>query len=210
MRRTVSGSLVAFFVAPLLVAAAPAGASALAVTHDDFKTFLETRDALQDERVQKMPEKQRIPAIAARNFKMKATDLQAIVDKVEAEGGEKGVAAKAKEAILAALAGTSFASRIQEVKLDTTQPHVVTYITWKVENPATRDAEAALIALKSGEAAPITSTFRLIGKGPDGADVFRAKIGQERTSRIKEDRIADWASTRYLKLFEVEEIPAAK
>lgn len=209
-RRTVSGSLLAVFLAPLLAAASPAGATATAVTHDEFKTYLETRDALQDERVQKMPEKQRIPAIAARNFKMKADDLQAIVDKVEGEGGEKGVADRAKQAVEAALAGTALAARIQEVKVDTSLPHVVTYITWKLEDPAVRDGEAALIALKAGEAAPITSTFRLIGKGPDGADVFRAKIGQERTSRIKEDRIADWASTRYLKLFEVEEIPAAK
>lgn len=204
-RRTVSGPLLAVLIAPLLAVAASADA-APSVTHDEFKTYLETRDALEDERVRKMPEKQRIPAIAARNFKMKPADLQAILDKVEAAGGEKGVAAEAKKAVEAALAGSVLASRVKEVKLDTSVPHVVTYVVWTVEDPSRLDIEAAIIALKAGSEAPITSTFRLIGKNAAGADIYRANISPDRTKRIKEDRIDDWASTRYRNLFEVETI----
>ena len=205
-RRSVSGPLLAVLIAPLLAAFAPASAAASSVTHDEFKTYLATRDALEDERVQKMPEKQRIPAIASRNFKMKPADLQAILDKVEAAGGEKGIADEARKSVEAALAGTPVASRVKEIKVDTSAPHVVTYVVWTIDDPTRTDVDAATIAVKAGSAAPITSTFRLIGRDPAGADIYRANISPDRTKRIKEDRIDDWASTRYRNLFEVETI----
>jgi hypothetical protein len=208
-RRIVFGPLLAVLLAPFFVAAAPGSAAASAVTHDEFKKFLETRDALEDERVQKMPEKNRIPAIASRNFKMKASELQEILDKVEAAGGEKGVADENKKAVEAALAGTPVASRMIEVKLDTSAPHVVTYIVWTIADPERTDVEAALIAVKAGPAAPVTSTFRLIGRNAAGKDVYRANITADRTKRIREDRIEDWATTRYRNLFEVEAITDA-
>ena len=206
-RRIVSGSLLAVLLAPLLVAASTA-AAATSVTHDEFKTYLETRDALEDERVKKMPEKQRIPAIASRNFKMKASALQEILDKVEAAGGEQAIADEAKKAVAEALAATPLASRVTEVKVDTSAPHVVTYIYWTVADETRTDADAALIALKAGGVAPITSTFRLIGRNAAGADIYRANIAADRTKRIREERIDDWASTRYRGLFEVEAITA--
>lgn len=196
-----------FRMTRLVVAAAAilvAGpAWALNIDRDDFKTYLETRDALKDERVLKMPEAQRIPKIAAVNFKMKGAQLQAILDKVEAEGGEQGVAEKSKSALQAALAATDLKARIKEVTVDTSSPHVVTYIKW-VADPANVETEAALLALKAGAADKITSTFFLWAVDEKGQDVWRAKIGADRTVRIKEDRIADWAKTRYVRLFEID------
>lgn len=191
--------------AALFVASIPSGAFA-AVTRDDFKTFLETRDALQDSRVQSMPEAKRLPEIARRNFKLKADALQAILDKVEAEGGEKGVADETRKAIEAALAGTDLKERIKEVRVDTSSPHVVTYIKWAAI-PDKLDQEAALVALKAGTASDVPSTFYLWAIDEKGADLFRAKIGADRTRNIKEDRIADWAATRYVRLFEIDRLP---
>ncbi|HWV37055.1 MAG TPA: hypothetical protein VN033_01100 [Vulgatibacter sp.] len=191
--------------AALFVASIPSGAFA-AVTRDDFKTYLETRDALEDGRVQAMPEARRLPEIARRNFKLKAEALQAILDKVEAEGGEKGVADQAKKAIEAALAATGLQERIQEVRVDTSSPHVVTYIKWE-GTPDKLDQEAALLALKAGEASAVSSTFYLWAVDAKGADLFRAKIGADRTRNIREDRIEDWATTRYVRLFEIERLP---
>ncbi len=182
-----------------LLAALPAWA----VSREDFKTYLETRDALQDERVLKMPEEQRIPKIASVNFKMKGTQLQAILDKVEAEGGEKAIADKSQSAVSTALDATPVKGRVKEVKVDTGSPHVVTYIKW-VADESNLEAEAALLALKAGAADKVTSTFFLWAVDASGKDLWRAKIGADRTDRIKEDRIADWAKTRYIRLFEID------
>lgn len=191
--------------AALFMASIP-GVALAEVSRDDFKTFLETRDALQDSRVKGMPEAKRIPEIAKRNFKLKGEALQAILDKVEAEGGEKGVSDRAKQAIEAALAGTDLKARIQEVRVDTSSPHVVSYIKWAA-TPDKLDQEAALIALKAGTATDVPSTFYLWAVDEKGGDLFRAKIGAERTHNIKEDRIADWAATRYVRLFEIDRLP---
>lgn len=188
--------------AAALLVGAPMAAGA-DVSREDFKTFLETRDALQDERVQKMPDGQRLNAIAQKNFKMKPGVLQAILDRVEAEGGEKGVASKSKAAVDQALAGTPVKERVKEVRIDTGSPHVVTYITW-VPEEGKLEQEAALIALKAGAADKVTSTFVLWATDANGKSVWQAKIGADRTDRIREDRIPDWAATRYLRLFEVE------
>lgn len=191
----------------LVVAAAAiligAPAWAAGIDRDEFKTYLETRDALQDERVLAMPEAQRIPRIASVNFKMKGPQLQAILDKVEAAGGEKGVAENTRSALEKALAGAGLEGRIEEVRIDTSAPHVVTYIKWK-GNAAKIEAEASLIALKAGEADPIASTFFLWAVDEAGQDVWRAKIGADRTKNIREERIEDWAKTRYVRLFEVD------
>ncbi len=191
--------------AALFVAALPGIASA-AVSRSDFKTFLETRDAMQDERVQKMPEAKRLPEIARRNFKMKADALQSILDRVEADGGETGVAKEVKVAIEAALAGTDLKAKIQEVRVDTSSPHVVTYIKW-AGTPGKVDQEASLVALKAGAASEVPSTFYLWAVDKKGGDLWRAKIGADRTHNIREDRIEDWAATRYVRLFEVERLP---
>jgi hypothetical protein len=185
--------------AAALLAAIPAGA----VSREDFKTYLETRDALQDERVLKMPEEQRIPKIASVNFKMKGDQLQAILDKVEAEGGEKVIAQKSQAAVTGALETTPVKERVKEVKVDTASPHVVTYIKW-VADETNLEAEAALLAHKAGSADKVTSTFFLWAVDASGKDLWRAKIGADRTERIKEDRIGDWAKTRYIRLFEVD------
>ena len=80
---------------------------------------------------------------------------------------------------------------------------MVTYTKW-VGKPAEIEAEAALIALKAGNADKVASTFFLWAVDDAGKDLWRAKIGADRTMRIKEDRIDDWAKTRYVRLFEVD------
>lgn len=192
----------ALLALPLAAVAAPP-----AVTHDEFKTFLETRDALLDERVQKLPEGKRVAAIATKNFKMKPAALEAIVAKVEAEGGEKGVGEKTKAAIEESVAGSALKGRLLEVRVDSEAPHVVTYVVWKNEDPKKLDEEVALLAARVGAGGPITSTFHLTAKNAAGQAIFLAKIGGDRTANIKEDRIAEWATTRYARLFEVEKRP---
>lgn len=188
--------------AAAILGAAPAWAAG--VDREEFKIYLETRDALKDERVLAMPEAQRIPKIATVNFKMKGPQLQAILDKVEAAGGEQGIAEATRAALEKAFVGTALEGRVKEIRVDTSAPHVVTYLKW-VGTPASIESEAALIAVKAGQADKVASTFFLWAVDEKGKDLWRAKIGADRTSRIREDRIDDWAKTRYVRLFEVDQ-----
>jgi len=187
----------------IFVSVSPSYAAASSISRDDFKIYLETRDALQDERVQAMPEARRLREIARRNFKLSEPALQAILDKVEAEGGEQGVAAEAKKAIEDALAGTALKDRILEVRVDTGSPHVVAYIKW-TGAPDRVLEEAVLVALKAGSATAVPSTLQVWSVDPNGEDLWLARIGADRTRNIREDRIEDWAETRYVRLFEVD------
>jgi hypothetical protein len=174
------------------------------VTKDDYKTYMEYRAVLTDERVQALPADKRVGAIAQRNFKMKGPDLQAIIDRVEAAGGSQGIEAAGEKAVKEALAGTELKDAITEVRLDVAAGHIVTYVTWTSEGPKKVVQEGVLLALKAGQAAPLASTLFLWAKDSSGATLWRAKVGQDRVQNIRESRIGDWAITRYLKLFEVE------
>jgi len=179
-----------------------AGAAEPTVSRDDFKKYMETQLALKDPRVLKMPENIRIQRIAEVNFKMKGAQLREVLDRVEAAGGPEGLAKKEEAAVRAALEGLPFADRVREVRVDTTSGHVVTYLKWEL--PADFHHEAVWLALKTAGASELTSTIHLTGLREDGETLWIAKIASDRTRHIREDRIGDWAKTRYLRLFEVD------
>ena len=183
--------------------AVPAFAHGAEISREDFMKYLETQDALQDERVLKMPEAQRIPKIAAMNFKMKGPELQAILDRVEAAGGKEKLAAETKASVESALKGTEIGARLKEVRIDTSSPHVVTYVKWQVDTNRLEE-EAALIAAKLGQSDKYASTFYFQAVDGSGADVWRAKLGADRTNNIKEERIKMFAKRNYYRFFEVE------
>jgi len=171
------------------------------VSRDDFKKYMETQLALQDPRVLKMPENIRIDRIAAVNFKMKGSQLQAILDRVEAAGGPAGLARSNEKAVREALQTLPFGKEVREVRVDTSSGHVVTYIKWEVGEDL--PVEAVWLATKAASASPITSTIHLTAF-KDGEELWIAKLSADRTKHVREDRIGDWARTRYLRLFEVD------
>lgn len=171
------------------------------VSRDDFKKYMETQLALQDPRVLKMPENIRIKRIAEVNFKMKGPQLQAILDRVEAAGGPAALAKKNEEAIRKAIGSLPFGEGVKEVRVDTGSGHVVTYVKW--ETAEDLHAEAVWLALKVAGASPLTSTVHLTALS-DGEELWIAKLASDRTKHVREDRIGDWAKTRYLRLFEVD------
>lgn len=185
-----------------LALALPAlGAAEPTVSRDDFKKYMETQLALQDPRVLKMPEGIRLQRIAAVNFSMKGPQLQAVLDRVEAAGGPEGLAKRDTEAVRAALEKLPFGDRVKEVRVDTGSGHVVTYVQW--ESTPEFHEEAVWLALKAATASPITSTIHLTALS-EGEAIWRAKLASDRTKHVREDRIGDWAKTRYLRLFEVD------
>lgn len=189
-------------LAALLVPVLAAAESS--ISRDDFKKYMDTQSALEDPRVQAMPAARRIPEIARVNFKMRAPALQAILEKVDAAGGPSALSKEGEEAVQKAFEGLDFKARLKEVRVDTGSAHVVTYVRWEAENRDEIPAEAVWLALRASSAAPITSTVHLTAMDADGEDVWIAKIGADRTRHVREDRIGDWAKTRYLRLFEID------
>jgi len=171
------------------------------VSRDDFKKYMETQLALQDPRVLKMPEHIRIDRIAAVNFKMKGAQLQAVLDRVEAAGGPEGLARSNEKAIREALETLPFGKAVRELRVDTSSGHVVTYVKWELGDDL--PVEAVWLATKVAGASPITSTIHLTAL-KDGEELWIAKLAADRTKHVREDRIGDWAKTRYIRLFEVD------
>lgn len=195
---------------PLLAAAAlalplalptPSRAADLPMSADEFALWRDYQGALTDARVQKMPEKQRLPAIA-KNFKTTEAKLRAAVEKGDKVGAD--TVKQAEELTKGALAGTEVATRVKEIKLDASASHGVAYVTWTAASPETIDKEACLVAAKIVAANPLASTVKVdvVDPADDKKKLLDALISRANASRIQEDKIVDFASTRYLKLFE--------
>jgi len=192
----------ALIVAAALVLPALPGAARAAdfpMTPEEFGLWRDYQQALTDARVQKKAEKERLPAIA-KNFGVPEKKLKDAVEKGTEHGEKMGKIAE--EASRAALADTELAARIKEIRADTSAGHVVTYVTWTVANPEFIDREACLVATRVVKANALASTIKVDVLGAQGQKVFDALISKVNAGRIKEDSIVDFASTRYLKLFE--------
>ena len=187
----------------LSLASAPGYAGELPMTLEEFKLWRDYQAALDDPRVQKLPEARRLGAIA-KNFKVKEGELSAAVEKGAAHG--EAIAKLAEEAIRASLADTDLGPRLKSVRVDTSAAHVVTYLVWKAaktDNFST-DKEVCLAAARARGASPVTSTFKfeVLDSVAGTVKVFEGLISRSAAGRIREASIVDFASTRYLKLFE--------
>lgn len=183
----------------LLASALPARAEPVALTAEDFKLYKEYQAALTDERVLKMAEDKRLPAIA-RNFKVSEKALREAVEKFESVGAD--VATKFEAEIRTALDATALKGSLDHVKVDDSTSHAVTYISWRNADAQKLEEEAALVALSVAKAAPITSTVALWALDATGRKVFEAKISASAARNFKPERLQMFASTRYIRLFE--------
>lgn len=202
LRPTVLAALLLLPFAP-----APARAADLPMTAEEFGLWRDYQGALTDARVQKMPEKQRLPAIA-KNFQANEKKLRDAVEKGEKYG--EGIAQQVQESTKAALAASELAARIKEIKVDASAAHVVAYLTWTAATPEAVDKEACLAAVTAVKANPLVATLKLDVRDPsdDKKSLFEALISRANAQRIQEDKIVDFASTRYLRLFEkVKRVP---
>jgi hypothetical protein len=199
------------FVLALIVAGLWAGLSfsprALAIpvnlSEDEFKTYFEYLDALQDKRVDKLSSEQRVPAIA-RNFHMPPAKLKAIVAKGQQWPDLAAMGKACEENIRAAVQGTPLADRLDMVQVDVGDAHVVSYVSWQVGDPDKLEEEAVLLASKVKKAAPISADVRLWAEDPKDKThkIFDGLIVGEAAGRFQESRIADFAKTRYIKAFQ--------
>jgi hypothetical protein len=197
-------SIVTFFLAASLLWLAPtARADGADMTEAQFKTYHDYLDALKDPRVQKLKGAKRLPAIA-RNFGTTVPKLKAAIKRGEDLGGAEAIGKASVDAIQASVAGTPLEGRLGDVRVDTTDSHVVTYVSWKADKGDALEQEACLLAARVKKAAPISADLRLWATDPQNQDhkMFDGMITGEAAQNIREARIADFATTRYIKLFE--------
>jgi hypothetical protein len=183
----------------------PGVARALPVnlSEDEFKTYDDYLDALQDERVVKMRPNQRLAAIA-RNFKISTAKLKGIVDKGQQWPNIEAIGKACEDGIRAAFQGTSLADRLDMVEVDVGNAHVVSYVSWLEGEPERLQEEAVWIAAKVKKAAPISADIRIWAEDPKDKThkVFDGLILGEAAGRFQESRIPDFAKTRYIKAFQ--------
>lgn len=171
-----------------------------AVSAGEFKLYKDYLGALTDERVQKMAEAKRLPAIA-RNFKVAETALRTAVERAEKAGPDVG---RQCEAEVRSVADEGpLKGRLTSVQVDDSEAHVVTYVSWKNEDGDLLEEEASWAAIAVSKGAPITSTIALWAvDASTGQKVFEAKISAEAAARFSPARIPMFAQTRYIRIFE--------
>lgn len=175
-------------------------ADELPMTAEEFRLWRDYRAALDDPRVKKMPEKQRLPAIA-RNFRVSVKELAKAIEKGEQHG--ETVGKQSEELTRAALADAAL-GRLKEVRVDASASLVVVYVRWVAASPAAVDREASLVASRVHKANPLARILKVEIFDPDleTRPLFEGLINRERAGLIQEERIVDFASTRYARLFE--------
>lgn len=200
MRHVARSPLPLLALVAFLAATASARADVPALNAGEFKLYKEYQAALTDERVQKIPEKKRLSAIA-RNFGVKDKELLAAIEKGDKAGPD--LARRCETEVRALVEAGPLKGRLHDLKVDDTESHVVTYIAWKNKDGEKLEEEAATIALAASKGTPIASTIALWAvDAASGRKVFEAKIGNEAAGRFNAERIPMFASARYIKVFE--------
>jgi hypothetical protein len=185
----------------IAASAAPAlSAEPLPLTRDEFKMYRHYKVAMEDPRVQKMKPGARNAAIA-KDAKYKLKDMEAAVAKGDEAGDLKAICEKnLKEA----LDGTELKGRIGRLDADLTEEHGVAYVQWMNEKPEALPVEASVAAATAVAACPVVSSVQVwaMDKANPKARVFQGLIGATSASNIKVDKAKDFATTRYMRLFE--------
>jgi hypothetical protein len=201
MRRLLAAAFV-------LATALPAHA-ATDLTEEDFYLYCGYLDSLGQPEVAKLKGDARDKKVASL-AKVPLKTLKASVSKGTKAGATcdeigKKVQAEARAALDAALPG-----RVDFFDLDFSDAkHVVGTVRWVAGAQKDLTAEASLVAWVLSHEAPIVKTIALRAVEPsakdrtiDEARVFDAKISATAARRIERDHIADYAETRYVRLFD--------
>jgi hypothetical protein len=208
IRRAVVVGLVLLASSLSPIRAAHADGGSLTITRQQYQLYKDYQDALQDPRVEKMKEKDRLPAIA-HNFKVKEKELKAAVEKGDAEASQ--VEAIETAALKEAFKGTPLDGHLGEIRVDASKGHIVSYVQWYNSDTSKLDQEACYAATRAIKAATLTGTVYLYANDATAKDkkVYSSLISAENALRIKEDQIVDFALTRYKGLFEKRQVFAS-
>jgi hypothetical protein len=189
---------------------APAAHAAVDMNEEDYRLYCGYLDALGKPDIQKLKGDDAREKKIATMAKVKPAVLHGSVDKGTKAGATcdeigKQVASDAKRGLDSALP-----KRITFFDLDYSDPnHVVARVSWLGIDKKKLDQEASLVAFVLASEAPIVKTIAIRAVDPTAADKtaddaswFDAKISRDKAAHIQKDKIADYAETRYSKLFD--------
>lgn len=190
--------------------AGPPALAAQDLNEDEFRLFCGYLDTLEQPVIQKIRDpKARDKKIAAL-AKVKPTVLLAAVEKAQRIGATCAEVGKKIEVDAKAAADAALGKRVVVFNFDDTDPaHVVVQVTWLSIDKKKLPEEAAVLAASLASEAKIVKTIAIRGVDPSAADPtgdtavwFEAKITRANAQRIDKTKVADYAETRYLKLFD--------
>jgi hypothetical protein len=188
------------FLAAVLLPAVSFAAAPVELTQEEFKMFRHWQKAMNDPRVEKIKPGARNAAIA-RDARFKLKDMEQAIARGEAAGDLK---AGCEASIREALSGTDLGGRLGTIDVDTSEPHAVAYVQWMNAQPSKLEEEAALAAVQTAKSCPLLSTIQVWAQDASAPKVrvFQGLISQTAAARINPERIKDFASTRFIRLFE--------
>lgn len=201
----------AFVVAASLLALLPAegAAAAIDLTDDEFRLYCGYLDELSKPEIQKLKAPQRDKKIAQK-AKVKPKVLTDAVAKAEKIGATCDEIGKKAEADAKNAVNTALPSRVVVFNFDDSDPsHVVAQVTWLGIDKKKVVEEAAILASALANEAKIVKTIAIRAVDPSASDKladtamwWEAKITRAQAGRIDPSKIADYAATRYLRLFD--------
>jgi hypothetical protein len=179
------------------------------LTAKDFYVFCEYQEAIDTKAYRNLSPKRRDKKMA-KKARMSLKKLRGHLKKAGAYGDTceevgKHFRDKAEAAVKKELPG-----RIQDFHMDLRTPDKVVVLI-RFQGVLKKDvvADASLVAWAVHQSAPIVWTTAVRGVDPqapdpmaDNAIWFEGKISQTRAQQIKKKRIASFANTRYVKLFD--------
>ncbi len=146
----------------------------------------------------------------SRLAKVKKATMKGALERARSFGESCEEIAKVFDAKLQASVKKRFPKRIGLAKLDASDPsHVVVSVRWRGMNPKKVFEEAAFLSRDMSAAVPFAKTLAFRAVNPkikdassDKAIWFEATMAAERSDRIDESRIVDFANSRYNRLFD--------
>lgn len=201
----------ALVVAISFFALLPSGQAAAAVdlTDDEFRLYCGYLDELGKPEIQKLKAAQRDKKIAQK-AKVKPKVLIEAVAKAEKFGATCDEIGKKAEADAKTAVNTALPNRVLVFNFDDSDPsHVVAQVTWLGVDKKKIVEEAATLASALASEARIVKTIAIRAVDPTASDKladsamwWEAKITRSQAGRIDRAKIADYAATRYLRLFD--------
>ena len=191
-----------------LTMSAPARA-AVDLDEEQFRLYCGYLIELEKPDIKKLKGKQRDQKIASR-AKVKLPALLTAVEKGTAAGATCDEIAKKVEVDAKAAINAALGKRVVVFNFDASTPeHVVAQVTWLGLDKKKVVEEAALLAQALAAEAKITKTIAIRAVDPQATDTladtamwWEGKITRPNATRIDKAKIADYALTRYARLFD--------